>query len=331
MPIPSSAFIQRLRRNFITCLLPAALITSLLFGLKPRALAGDEPPAKIHGIAVISDRDAELSDAIPAADIKEARDKADQVIVFTGIVTRIKLNADGSATRIEFAKEGGAAILAYVTIDNLANLPGLNLLTSKNVAIRGEVHVISGQPKVEVTEASQIKIISSGDESPSPSNSVVERKPDRTAVAPVIEKKSLPTLSIATEVTLPKLLGKPLSAYRTALGKPIASSWESDMNGTLYTFRRPSLNLLLWVIRGGKYYVQVEFKHGYKPTMEQALRTLGFSVNGITTREDGYIPSSGARCSKIIGLPDLPGTTHKVSWTPAAKSDTAKISFDGNQ
>ena len=112
------------------------------------------------GYKIISDRDAELSDAISATDIAATRDKEGQVIRFTDVVTGVRLNADHSATQIEFASTGHHAILAYILKPNLSGFPTLGKLLGKVVLIRGEIHTAGGQPKVEVTEPGQIKIIS---------------------------------------------------------------------------------------------------------------------------------------------------------------------------
>jgi DNA/RNA endonuclease YhcR with UshA esterase domain len=115
--------------------------------------------AKDKSFATVSAEDAVVKAALKADDLAGAKKQIDKTSTFTGTVAKVFLPDSNSVVLINFAKNYKEALTVVVYARNFAKFPNLNTLRGKKVVVTGKVSDYKGQPQVELTDVSALKIV----------------------------------------------------------------------------------------------------------------------------------------------------------------------------
>jgi DNA/RNA endonuclease YhcR with UshA esterase domain len=109
--------------------------------------------------ATIAAGDEAVKKAVKATDLDGARGLIGKEGAFEGTVLRVADSPTNTIVFINFGKRRNTAITAVVKSAAFSKFPDLKKLEGKRVLITGKVSDFEGSPEVDLTEASQVKVI----------------------------------------------------------------------------------------------------------------------------------------------------------------------------
>lgn len=128
--------------------------------------AADRPAQKSQAslaaktaFATVAANDPALAKATPAADIAAVRKLSGREAALQGTVAKVYASDGNGIVILNFSKNFREAATAVVKPSNYAKFPDLLTLTNKKVLVTGRVREFRGRPEIELTEASQVKVV----------------------------------------------------------------------------------------------------------------------------------------------------------------------------